>query len=86
MSSSCVGCSCVGCSYVGCSCVGCSCVGCSCVGCSWVGWLLQCGHIPVVPNLIIKGLVVFKTVYGFVHLRYMDCLPASGFCLSLICP
>ena len=29
---------------------------------SCVGWLLWCGHIPVVPDWFIKGLVVCKTV------------------------
>ena len=61
---------------------------------SCVGWLLRCGHIPVVPNWFNKGLVVCITVYGCVHLKdplesvekSRDCLPAPGFCLSPICP
>ena len=36
---------------------------------SCVGWLLRCGHIPVVPNWFNKGLVVCITVYGCVHLK-----------------
>ena len=36
---------------------------------SCVGWLLWCGHIPVVPNWFNKGLVVCITVYGCVHLK-----------------
>ena len=59
-----------------------------------VGWLLRCGHIPVVPNWFNKGLVVCITVYGSVHLKdplesvekSRDRLPAPGFCLSPICP
>ena len=35
----------------------------------WVGWLLRCGHIPVVPNWFNKGLVVCVTVCGCVHLK-----------------
>ena len=36
---------------------------------SCVGWLLRCGHIPVVPNWFNKGLVVCITVCGCVHLK-----------------
>ena len=36
---------------------------------SCVGWLLWCGHIPVVPNWFNKGLVVCITVCGCVHLK-----------------
>ena len=41
---------------------------------SCVGWLMWCGHIPVVPmggpNWFNKGLVMCITVYGCVHLKY----------------
>ena len=36
---------------------------------SCVGWLLRCGHIPVVPNWSNKDLVVCITVCGCVHLK-----------------